>query len=229
MKNLAVVPARSGSKGLQDKNIRLLGGRPMLVYSIEAAYSSGIFDTIHVSTDSKRYAEIASSFGADVPFLRSAENASDMASSWDVVLEVLEKYERLGKTFDTVALLQPTTPFRTAEDIRQAYRIMWEKNASAVVSICETEYSPLWCNILPKDGCLNGFISPAAMCPRQTLEKYYRINGAIYILPVPILKERKGLEYNLDCFAYVMPQERSVDIDGPLDFMLAEVLMQNQV
>jgi len=112
MKNIAIIPARSGSKGLPDKNIRLLCGKPLLAYSIEAALQSDMFDVVHVSTDSIQYAEIAKKFGADVPFLRSTETSSDSASSWDVVKEVIEKYQKVGKCFDTFMLLQPTSqPF----------------------------------------------------------------------------------------------------------------------
>ncbi len=96
MKNIAIIPARSGSKGLVDKNIRILCGKPLLAYSIEAALQSGMFDAVHVSTESEKYAEIAKKYGADVPFLRSMDNSSDTASSWEAVLEVLDKYSKLG-------------------------------------------------------------------------------------------------------------------------------------
>ena len=109
MKNIAIIPARSGSKGLPDKNIRLLGGKPLLAYTIEAAIQSGCFDTVHVSTDSEHYAEIARQYGADVPFLRSAALATDTASTWDAVREALCRYAELGKTFDTMMLMQPTS------------------------------------------------------------------------------------------------------------------------
>ena len=134
MKNIAIIPARAGSKGLPDKNIKLLNGKPLLQYSVEAALGSGCFDKVMVSTDSEKYAEIAREAGAEVPFLRSAYTSTDKASSWDMVEEVLDGYERLGWTFDTFCLLQPTSPMRTAEDIARAYGILREKNAFAVVS-----------------------------------------------------------------------------------------------
>lgn len=227
MKNLAVIPARSGSRGIWDKNIKLLNGKPLMAYSIEAALSSGVFDTVHVSTDSERYAEIAEAQGADVPFLRSRELSSDTASSWDGVLEVLEKYRRLGKTFDMVMLLQPTSPLRLPEDIVRAFAVMRERQAAAVVSVCEAEHSPLWCNTLPESGCLEGFIHPEARAPRQELKKYYRLNGAIYALSVPALLKWGTLVYGPDCYAYVMPGSRSIDIDGPEDLLIAEALLQN--
>ena len=135
MKNIAIIPARSGSKGLPDKNIKLLNGKPLLQYSVEAALASGCFDKVMVSTDSEKYAEIAREAGAEVPFLRSAYTSTDKASSWDMVEEVLDGYKKLGYTFDTFCLLQPTSPMRTAEDIAKAYAVMREKNAFAVVSI----------------------------------------------------------------------------------------------
>ena len=109
MRSIAIIPARSGSKGLPDKNIRPLNGKPLLAYSIEAALASGLFDTVHVSTDSERYADIARQYGADEPFLRSAEASSDTASSEDAIREVLRRYEEMGQRFDAFMLLQPTS------------------------------------------------------------------------------------------------------------------------
>lgn len=149
MRSIAIIPARSGSKGLPDKNIRPLNGKPLLAYSIEAALASGLFDTVHVSTDSERYADIARQYGADEPFLRSAETSSDTASSEDAIREVLRRYEEMGQRFDAFMLLQPTSPLRTADDIRAAFGVMEEKQAESVVSVCEVEHSPLWCNTLP--------------------------------------------------------------------------------
>ena len=137
MKNIAIIPARSGSKGLKDKNIKPLMGKPLLAYSIEAAMQSNMFDTVMVSTDSETYAKIARKYGAEVPFLRSAETSSDTASSWDAVAEVLNGYAAIDRCFDTFMLLQPTSPLRTAGDIVGAYRTMEEKDANTVVSLCE--------------------------------------------------------------------------------------------
>lgn len=154
MVNLAIIPARSGSKGLKDKNIKLLNGKPLLVYSIEAALQAGVFDQVMVSTDSIEYSKIAKSYGAQVPFLRSEVNSSDQASSWDMVREVLSFYREEGKEFDSFCLLQPTSPLRNAEDIRNAYRLYAEHKAASVISVCETEHSPLWCGHLGEEGSL---------------------------------------------------------------------------
>lgn len=188
MKNLAIIPARSGSKGLKDKNIKLLNGKPLLAYTIEAAKESGVFDEIMVSTDSREYAHIAKQWGANVPFLRSEEKSNDTASSWDVVKEVIEKYRDLGTEFDTVALLQPTSPLRTSNNIIEGYNLMKEKEANFVVGVCEMEHSPLWANTLPENLSMANFIRPEFLeIPRQKIPKYYRINGALYIVKVDYL------------------------------------------
>lgn len=226
MKNLAIIPARSGSKGLPDKNIKPLLGKPLMAYTIEAALESGRFNTTHLSTDSMQYAEIGRKYGAEVPFLRSQQSSNDAASSWAVVLEVLEEYERRGSRFDTVMLLQPTSPLRTAEDIHNAYQVMQEKHATTVVSVCEAEHPPIWSNILPDSGCMDGFLFQTASKQRQASPQYFRLNGAVYLLNVEHFKAQKGISYDAGCYAYIMPRERSVDIDGLLDMQIAETLLR---
>ena len=224
MKNIAIIPARSGSKGVKDKNIRLLGGKPLMAWSIEAALESREFDEVMVSTDSERYAEIARKFGASVPFLRSPLTASDTASSNDMISEVLECYRKMGREFDTFCLLQPTSPLRTAEDIREAYALYREMASLAVVSVCEVEHSPLWCGQLPPTLELDGFIRRESGRRRQDAGKFYRLNGAIYIVNV----ERFGTDtflYQRGSYGYIMEQERSVDIDTEFDFKFAEFLL----
>lgn len=221
MNNLAIIPARSGSKGLKDKNIKELNGVPLLAYSIQAALKSKMFTNVMVSTDSYQYAEIAKLYGAEVPFLRNQENAADSASSWSVVKEVIEKYRLIGVEFNTVTLLQPTSPLRNGEDICKAYKLYSEKKATAVVSVCEMEHSPLWSNTLPESLCMDGFLTDISNHQRQLLSTYYRINGAIYIVGVEHLISEQEI-YDKSCFAYVMPIKRSVDIDTAEDFELAE-------
>jgi len=224
MKNIAIIPARSGSKGLKDKNIKMLNGKPLMAYTIEAALKSKQFDEVMVSTDSEKYAEIAKSFGAKVPFLRSAETSTDKASSWDTVAEVLGRYAENRQTFDTLCLLQPTSPFRTAEDIKMAYELYKSKADFAVISVCEAEHSPLWCGHLPESGEFLNFINEDAMKQRQAGGKFYRLNGAIYIVNCEKFKTDRHF-YQSGSFAYIMPQERSIDIDTALDFKMAEFLM----
>lgn len=226
MSSVAIIPARSGSKGLPDKNIKLLNGKPLMAYAIEAAKNSNIFDEIMVSTDSLEYAEIAENYGAAVPFMRSAESASDIASSWDVVEEALAEYEKKGKFFDDFCLLQPTSPLRTAEDIQNAYTIFNKKGAIAVVSVCECEHSPLWCNTLNDNMELEGFIDSQNYLQRQALRTFYRINGAIYIVNRKEFQKNQFI-YRENSFAYIMSQDRSIDIDSLLDFKIAETLILN--
>lgn len=226
MKNIAIIPARSGSKGLPNKNIKELNGHPLLYYSIKAAQESRLFSEIMVSTDSEVYAEIAKSCGASVPFLRSIDNSNDGASSWDVVREVLANYNSLGLAFNTVCLLQPTSPLRESKDIINAYELLDEKEADAITSVCECEHSPLWCMTLDNDHYLGGFRKSLADLPRQKLKQYYRFNGAIYIRKIEY-RENKINIIKFKEYAYVMNRIRSVDIDTMSDFKYAEYLLNN--
>lgn len=224
MKNIAIIPARSGSKGVRDKNIRNLCGKPLMAYTIEAALESGEFDEVMVSTDSEKYAEIAKECGASVPFLRSAKTSSDSASSWDMIDEVLACYATIGKAFDSFCLLQPTSPLRTKDDIQGAYNLFREKADFAVVSVCETEHSPLWCGQLPDDGEFTNFLQRDNIKQRQAAGKFYRLNGAIYIVDTKRFKEERFL-YQKGSYAFIMKQEHSIDIDTQLDFKIAETIL----
>lgn len=229
MKNIAIIPARSGSKGLMDKNIKCLADKPLLFYSIDAAIRSEMFDTVMVSTDSELYAEIAKKHGAEVPFLRSRRTSSDIASSWDVVAEVLDNYMYMGKAFDTFMLLQPTSPLRTANDIIGSYRVMEDKQANSIVSICEVDHSPEQCNILPDDLSLDHFIKETSRGKRrQDMPTYYRFNGAIYLSRVQYFVADHNI-YREKCFAYIMDKKTSIDIDDELDFLIAEAIIDTKI
>lgn len=229
IKRMAIIPARSGSKGIIDKNIKPLNGKPLMVYSIDAAKSSESFDTIFVSTDSEVYSEIAKKAGADSHFLRSKANSSDNSSSWDAVREVVKRFEEEGRTFDEIMLLQPTSPLRTHIDIQNAINIMKEKNALAVESLTEMDHSPLWSNTLPPDGSMENFFNEYNCKTRQALPTYYRENGAIYLLKRELLDKPDSDLFSTRCFAYIMPRERSIDIDVNLDFKLAELLIKDNL
>lgn len=227
MKNLAIIPARSGSKGVPDKNIRLINGKPLLAYTIETAIKCKMFDEVFVSTDSKKYAEIANKFGANVPFFRSSETSSDNADSWSVVRETLEKYRELNKSFTTIALLQPTSPLREPVDIVNGYELYKKKEANSIVSVCEVEYSPLLCNLLGEDLSMKNFLQKDVyLKPRQKLPVYYRINGALYIVKVKDTTNIFDL-YDEKCYAYIMSREKSIDIDTELDFCIAEKIQND--
>ncbi len=225
MNNIAIIPARSGSKGIKDKNIKELCGKPLIAYTIESALDSGVFDEVMVSTDSETYAEIARKYGASVPFLRSAANSSDTASSWDMIEEVLDKYENENRYFDSFCLLQPTSPLRNASNIKDAYKLYYDRSSFAVVSVCEAEHSPLWCGHLPESSEFDGFIDPENIGQRQAGGKFYRLNGSIYIVNIKRFKNDRFL-YQKGSYAYIMSQDQSVDIDTDIDFLLAEILMK---
>ncbi len=227
MKILAIIPARSGSKGLTDKNILEMCGKPLLAYAIEAAVKSGVFADVVLSTDSKVYSEIAREFGASVPFMRPAKLSSDIATSSDVIIHVVEELKRLNKKYEAFMLLQPTSPLRTSEDIQMAVELFDEKGANAVISVCETDHNPLWSNTLNKSLLMDNFINKFAKNRRQELPVYYRINGAIYLSKIDYFLKYRDFYHN-NSVAFIMNKEHSVDIDDKIDFILAEELMKQR-
>ncbi|RGF13507.1 acylneuraminate cytidylyltransferase family protein [Blautia sp. AM16-16B] len=228
MRNIAIISARSGSKGLKDKNIKILDGKPLLAYSIDAARKSKLFDTIMVSTDSKKYAEISKAYGAEVPFLRSEATSGDRAGSWEVVLEVLKRYKEFGQQYESVTLLQPTSPLRLEKDIVEGYRLLKEKEGDSITAVCEMDHSPLWSNTLPNTLSMKNFEREEySECGRQQLPQYYRINGALYIRKIEYSSTTITLKKNRE-YAYIMPRERSIDIDTEMDFKIAEVLLRQR-
>lgn len=227
MKTLGIVTARSGSKGIKDKNIRNLSGKPLMAYTIEAALKCQYIDTVMVSTDSDTYADMAREYGAEVPFLRSKSNSADVSKTMDVLLEVIEEYEKRGHLFDNIVLLQPTSPLRTVDNLDEAFRLFYEKEADSIVSVCECEHSPLLSNTLPNNLNMFGFISRENDRRRQDLAKYYRLNGAIYISKVNVLRQLKSF-YGEKSYAYIMDQKESIDIDAEIDFEYAEFLIKKE-
>lgn len=226
MRRIAIIPARSGSKGVKDKNIKMICGKPLLAYTIENASNSGMFDKIFVSTDSPKYADIAMQYGADASFLRSIENSGDEAASWDVVREVIARLAEEGELYDEIMLLQATSPLRSSEDIVNAINLFYEKSASGVVSLTECDHSPLWCNTLPQDGSMDLFEREEYKnLPRQMLPVYYRYNGALYLVTAEELQNKEHM-FEKNCYAYIMPKNRSIDIDTELDFMIAETILK---
>lgn len=225
MNCLAIIPARSGSKGLKDKNIKLLNGKPLIAYSIEAAINSKVFDKIVVSTDSQTYAEIAKAYGAEVPFLRPPHLSGDVAATNDVIIDLLESMKKQGKVFEYFMILQPTSPLRTSEDIKNAMQLMKEKAANAVVSLCEVDHSPLYTGQVREDLRIDGFIKSDISYRRQELPKYYRLNGAIYSAKVNYFLEYGDL-YTKECYAYIMDKRNSIDIDEVNDFYIVEKIIE---
>ncbi|MGR5064416.1 acylneuraminate cytidylyltransferase family protein [Photobacterium sp. DNB22_13_2] len=222
-KVLAVIPARGGSKRLPGKNTKHLGGKPLLSWTIEAASNSKQIDRVVVSTDAEDIASVARAYGAEVPFMRPVDLSGDHASTDSAIFHALEN---VGEEHEIVVILQPTSPLRTAEDIDNALALLADPTVKGVVSICECEHTPLWCNTLPDDKAMGDFLRPSLLGKRsQDLPQYYRLNGCIYAFDVVSFKMNKGTFYSDTVKAYIMPSERSVDIDTQVDFCFAETLI----
>lgn len=226
-KILTLIPARGGSKGLPGKNIKSLGGKPLIAWTIEEAKKSRYLDKIIISTDHDETAQIARAYGAQVPFMRPKELATDEAKGMDVVLHALDQMKSKEGPWDLVMLLQPTSPLRLAQDMDGAVEFLDQKKAQAVISVCRSEHPPFWANTLPPDRCMKDFLGLEIKNKnRQELGDYYRLNGAIYLGSCDYVRAHQGF-FGEETFAYVMPPERSVDIDTELDFQFAEFLMKD--
>lgn len=219
---IAIITARGGSKGLHGKNILPFCGKPLIAHTIEAAKNSVSIDRVIVSTDDDEIADVARKFGAEVPFMRPAELATDCASSRDVIIHALNFLEEREEGMDSFCLLQPTSPLRTSKDIDGAFSIFKEKSADSVVSVTPYEHPIQWAVKVQDDGCLipretKGFGR------RQDIIEYSRPNGAIYIFRTSFFKNSSGY-FSADSYGYIMPFERSVDIDTKMDFVVAEAV-----
>ena len=219
---LAIIPARGGSKRLPRKNILDLNGKPLIAWSIEAGLQSKYIDKIVVTSDDDEIINISNKFGAQT-IKRPEELASDTATTFDAIQHTINNIVK----YDYVVLLQPTSPLRDNNHIDKAIELLESKNADAVVSVCEMDHSPLWSNTLDESLSMKGFLRDEVLNQRsQDLEKYYRLNGAIYICKVDKLLEEKSFMLKDNIFAYVMDKESSVDIDEEIDFKLAQVIKE---
>jgi CMP-N,N'-diacetyllegionaminic acid synthase len=227
---LAIIPARGGSKRLPRKNILNLAGKPLIAWSIESALDSKYIDRVIVSTDDKEIAEISRDYSAEVPFIRPKELAADESSSINVVLHSINMLKEKGEEYDFIMLLQPTSPLRTTKNVDEAIELLQSSNSDAVVSVCEAEHSPFWSNTLPTSGDFSNFLDYSIVNKRsQDLNKYYRLNGAIYLCLTNRLFDEKTLFIKDKIVAYIMPQEQSVDIDSKVDFCLASCLINSKL
>ncbi len=221
---LALIPARGGSKGVPGKNIRPLADKPLIAWTIEQARRCSWIDRVIVSTDDPAIADTAVRWEAEVPFLRPPELATDETKMVEVVLHALDWCTQNDRAYELVMLLQPTSPLRIAGDIEAAAQLLEDRAADAVVSVCPCEHSPLWTNTLGPNGQMKDFLRPDAMGNRQDHPAYYRLNGAIYLAKTSYFRQCRGF-FGHGTYAYIMPSERSIDIDSPLDFQMAEFLM----
>lgn len=226
---LAIIPARGGSKGVTNKNIRMIAGKPLIAYTIEASLKANTLTHTIVSTDSDEIASIAKGFGANVPFMRPAELATDMAASLGVVQHAVKEMEsRLACQFDAVVMLQPTCPLRTAEDIDHVVNQLFTTGAESVVSVVDVGgHHPLRMKRVVAGDRLINYIEQGGedMRPRQVLPPTYIRNGALYVAKRDVIMEKQTF-VGEDCRAYIMPGDRSVNIDVFEDFLVAEYYLQ---
>lgn len=211
-KVLAYIPARSGSKGVKHKNIRLFRGMPLMAHTILSALQAGIFSEVLVSTDSPQYQKIAIQYGASVPFLRSSANSSDTAPTLAGVLEALKHY---SADFEHVVILQPTSPLRDAQDIQAAYRLFLEQGCLPLASVHVLSDHPLFMRTLHHHR-LTPLLDQNSTVRRQDLTPYYKVNGAIYIHRVATLNMQTSL--NDSPIGYVIDPSHALDIDHTKDF-----------
>lgn len=227
-KVLAIIPARAGSKALPRKNIKNMCGKPLIAWAINEAKKSRYIDRVIVSTDGQAISGIARKFGAEIPFMRPAGLATDSAKMIDVILYTISRLKDEFCPRDLVVLLQPTSPLRLADDIDNAIEMFFLKRTSSVISVCEVDQHPYLMSRITADGRMKDFANPGfTKKNRQDLPLFYKANGAVYLASIGYLKKEKGL-YGTRTYAYVMPKERSVDIDDELDFRFAELLLKER-
>lgn len=223
---LAIIPARGGSKRLPRKNILDLCGKPLIAYSIEAGLKSKYISEVIVSSDDNEILTISKEYGAET-INRPEYLANDTATTFDALEHTINSLEK----YDYIVLLQPTSPLRNQKHIDEAIELLNKKDADAIVSVCEMEHSPLWSNTLPQNGSMKNFLRKEILNKRsQDLEKYYRLNGAIYICKTDKLLENKGFFLEENIFSYIMDRKNSIDIDEEIDFFIArEYIKYNEL
>ncbi|OAM07260.1 CMP-N-acetlyneuraminic acid synthetase [Acinetobacter baumannii] len=224
----ALIPARGGSKRLPRKNVKLLGDKPLIVWSIEVAKTSKYIDRVIVSTDDEEIKQVSEQYGAEVPFLRPEHLSNDQASSFDVIKHAIS-FLKLNQPNELIVLLQPTSPLRLVSELDAALEFFIAKKAQGVVSISETEHSPMWSNTLPENGCMSDFIRPEVQGKRsQDLPKFFRLNGSIYIYETLCLLEQSKIFFNENVYGFETSLKTAIDIDTDLDFLIAETIMKNR-
>lgn len=220
---LGLITARGGSKGVPGKNIRNIGGLPLIAWSIMTARKSTLIDTLVVSSDDSAILETAREYDCETPFVRPAELATDEARSVDVVLHAIQTLE---KRYDLLVLLQPTSPLRSAEDIDSCINILLETNTSSVVSVCSVDKSPYWMYSMNVNGILRPIMDledrPAR---RQDAQPVYLPNGAVYVVNIEQFERQKSF---IDALTrgYIMPSNRSLDVDTEEDLLWLEWLCE---
>ena len=221
MRKIAIITARGGSKRIPRKNIKEFCGKPILAYSIEAALQSGLFDTVMVSTDDEEIAGIARRYGAEIPFYRSERTANDFATTNDVLLEVLEEYEKRGEHYDMGCCIYPTAPFVTAEKLRDAMIRLKESDADTLIPVVSFSYPPQRAMIV-KEGRLV-FEYPQYLDSRsQDLEPHYHDVGQFYLFRTEAFRQNRKLMLG-NILPYIVSELEVQDIDNQTDWEIAEI------
>lgn len=221
MGKIAIITARGGSKRIPRKNIREFCGKPILAYSIEAARESGLFDTVMVSTEDEEIAQIARRYGAEVPFYRSEQTAGDFATTNDVLLEVLEEYEKRGKQYDLGCCIYPTAPFVTADKLKCAVKRLESSDADTLIPVVSFSYPPQRA-MVEREGRLV-FLYPQYLDTRsQDLEPHYHDVGQFYLFYTEAFRKNRKLMVG-NILPYVVPETEVQDIDNQTDWEIAEL------
>ena len=228
MSRLAIITARGGSKRIPKKNIKDFCGKPIIAYSIEAAMASGLFDEVMVSTDSVEIAGIAKQYGVAVPFMRSEKTSDDYATTADVLLEVLEKYKEMGKTFDYHCCIYPTAPFITAEKLKEAMDIMEKSNPIQVMPVVAFSYPPQRSYIVDETGKIAFKYKEYMRTRSQDLERWYHDAGQFYIYNTEQFCKTIGVISEQIMPIFVSELEVQ-DIDSEDDWKIAELKYQLMV
>jgi CMP-N,N'-diacetyllegionaminic acid synthase len=224
MTTVALIPARGGSKGIPRKNIQPFCGKPLIQWSIDLALHSPLIDRVVVSTDDLEISEIALSGGAEVPFIRPTELASDSASGISTVMHALEHLPAVSD----LLLLQPTSPLRNSVDIDSIFALRSEFGSESAVSVSQSPKHPAWMYSIDQMNLLHPVLAVSSLTCRQQLSPVFALNGALYLASRSFLVREKTFVSN-DTVGYVMPRERSLDIDTPLDWLWGEFLMQRHI
>ena len=226
-RTVGLITARGGSKGIPRKNVRMLAGKPLIAWTIEAARAASRVDRLSVSTDSLEIADVAIQYGAEVPFMRPPELALDNSSHLDVALHALQWIENnQDEQIDYLVTLQPTSPLRIASDIEGAMELASKSDTDAVIGVCEAESHPYLMHQLASNGVLTPFVaSDIKYLRRQDLPLAYRINGAVYVHDAQRLKASR-VWFPSNVVGYVMPNERSLDVDTEWDLKLVDFLLR---
>ena len=219
--NIAIITARGGSKRIPHKNRKEFCGKPIIVYSIEAAKQAGIFDTVMVSTDDNKIAEIAKNAGAEVPFMRSAETSNDYATTADVLMEVLEKYKERGIRYENVCCIYPTAPFVTGDKLRRAMDMLVKEKKDSVMPVVPFSFPPLRGMVI-NDGKLEYKWHEYALKRSQDLEEIYHDCGQFYVFRVKSFEKEKKLVTD-NTTGMIISELEVQDIDNETDWELAEM------